>query len=359
LLAHLQGLQKPKEWNVTWRELRDWSELSVDDTLFATGFSNELLNHLERGGKAVIVPDNQANSLPTSQHWFLRGSPIGFEFPGCRWLSEMRLASGETIDLLNELQHFDLAGPVVPQIEHFRNEILPLVLLWDNHDLAETRTHAAAFILKVGAGRALVTTLNHGGATNAAGQWLLANWLNTLKQQELPTGLPDAAARLQRELMRQGMVLHERNWKFRPDPEGQGLKLGWAESDCKDDAWGELRADRHWEGQGFKELDFWAWYRLRVTLPATWTGPCFLNLTGVDDYCDIYVNGHKVGSSGDIVNKKTGFEERASFDLTPHAKPGEELVIAIAVYDWYGAGGLFRPMTLSSQPLQQAPPMLK
>jgi hypothetical protein len=201
--------------------------------------------------------------------------------------------------------------------------------------------------------------LNHGGATNAAGQWLLANWIGMLKSTELPAAVPDLGPRLERELSRQGMILHERTWKFRPDPEEAGAKSGWSETSFDDSAWGELRADRHWEGQGFKELDFWAWYRLRVKVPETWTGPCYLNLTGVDDYCDIYVNGRKVGSSGDMVNRKTGFEERTSFDLTQLVKPGEELVIAIAVYDWYGAGGLFKPMTLSTQPLDQAPPMLK
>lgn len=359
VLVRLRDEESPKDWSVTWREVAGEKDLSAEDIVFASGFSSDLLAHLSRGGKAVIVPNNTANSLPTSQHWFLRGSPLGLEQPGTNWLAKAPLASGEATDLLNELQHFDLAGPVVPQIEHFRDDILPLVLFWDNHDLSETRTHASAFILKVGAGRALVTTLNHGGATNAAGQWLLANWLGMLKSTELPTAVPDLGPRLERELSRQGMILHERNWKFRPDPEVTGAKSGWSEADFDDSTWGELRADRHWEGQGYKELDFWAWYRLRVKLPETWTGPCYLNLTGVDDYCDIYVNGRKVGSSGDMVNRKTGFEERTSFDLTQLVKPGEELVIAIAVYDWYGAGGLFKPMTLSTQPLDQAPPMLK
>ncbi|MFM7564886.1 MAG: glycoside hydrolase family 2 TIM barrel-domain containing protein [Planctomycetota bacterium] len=359
VLIRLRDEEGPKDWSVTWREVGDEKELSAEDIVFAAGFSNDLLAHLNRGGKAVIVPNDTVNSLPTSQHWFLRGSPLGLEQPGTNWLAKAPFASGETTDLLNELQHFDLAGPVVPQVEHFGSEVLPLVLLWDNHDMTETRTHAAAFILKVGSGRALVTTLNHGGATNAAGQWLLANWLGLLKSTELPAAVPDLGPRLQRELSRQGMILHERNWKFRPDPEDAGAKSGWSETNFDDSAWGELRADRHWEGQGFKELDFWAWYRLRVKLPETWTGPCYLNLTGVDDYCDIYVNGRKVGSSGDLVNRKTGFEERTSFDLTQLVKPGDDLVIAIAVYDWYGAGGLFKPMTLSTQPLDQAPPMLK
>ncbi|MFO0528260.1 MAG: hypothetical protein ACK52A_09190, partial [Planctomycetota bacterium] len=98
---------------------------------------------------------------------------------------------------------------------------------------------------------------------------------------------------------------------------------------------------------------------LKLRLPEQWQGSCFLNLTGADDYCDVYVNGVNVGSCGDIAAKRTAFEERASFDLTSHVRPGAEFVIAIAVYDWYGAGGLFKPMTLSTQPLDQAPPMLK
>ncbi|MFN9881567.1 MAG: hypothetical protein ACK557_24105, partial [Planctomycetota bacterium] len=156
-----------------------------------------------------------------------------------------------------------------------------------------------------------------------------------------------------------GMILQDRNWKFRQDPEEAGRTSGWSRPNFDDRDWQEIRADRQWEGQGFKELDRWAWYRLKLRLPEQWQGPCFLNLTGADDYCDVYVNGVKVGSCGDIAAKRTAFEERASFDLTSHVRPGAEFVIAIAVYDWYGAGGLFKPMTLSTQPLDQAPPMLK
>jgi len=346
-------------WNVSHREAASWADVRATDTVLAADFSQELLSHLNRGGHAVIVPNNAVNSLPTSQHWFLRGSPLGFEQPRQAWLQTARTASGQEIDFLNELQHFDLAGPVIPAIDHFRNEVLPLVLLWDNHDQADIRTHAAAFVVKVGAGRALVTTLNHGGPTNAAGHWLLHRWLEDLSAGSLPSQLPDLEPRLARELTRQGMILHERNWKFRPDPDNSGLASGWSKPDFADGDWQEIRADRHWEGQGYKELDRWAWYRLKLRLPEDWRGPCFLNLTGADDYCDLYVNGIKVGSCGDMAAKRTAFEERASFDLTPHLQPGEEFVIAIAVYDWYGAGGLFKPMTLSTQPLDEAPPMLK
>lgn len=359
-LVQVAGAAQPgAEWPISRREVEAWADLKPTETALASSFSAELLSHLSRGGRAVIVPDNSVNSLPNSQHWFLRGSPLGFQQPQRPWLQTAPTASGRKIDLLNELQHFDLAGPVVPAIEHFREEILPLVLLWDNHDQAEIRTHAAAFVVKVGAGRALVTTLNHGGPTNAAGHWLLQRWLDDLQTGDLPATLPDLEPRLARELTRQGLVLHERNWKFQPDPNEAGQAAGWSQPDFDDRDWQELRADRHWEGQGFKELDHWAWYRLKLRLPNEWQGSCFLNLTGADDYCDVYVNGVKVGSCGDIAAKRTAFEERASFDLTSHVRPGEEFVVAIAVYDWYGAGGLFKPMTISTQPLDQAPPMLK
>ncbi|MFN9182825.1 MAG: glycoside hydrolase family 2 TIM barrel-domain containing protein [Planctomycetota bacterium] len=351
--------QLETEWPISRRQVESWAEVKASETVLSPVFSAELLSHLSRGGRAVIVPNNSVNSLPTSQHWFLRGSPLGFEQPQRPWLKSFPTSSGKEIDLLNELQHFDLAGPVVPAIEHFRDDILPLVFFWDNHDQADVRTHAAAFVVKVGAGRALVTTLNHGGPTNAAGHWLLERWLDDLQTSDLPATLPDLEPRLARELTRQGMILHERNWKFRPDPEEAGPTSGWSRPNFDDRDWQEIRANRHWEGQGFKELDRWAWYRLKLRLPEQWQGPCFLNLTGADDYCDVYVNGVKVGSCGDIAAKRTAFEERASFDLTSHVRPGAEFVIAIAVYDWYGAGGLFKPMTLSTQPLDQAPPMLK
>lgn len=347
------------DWNVNRRIAPTWATVQANETVYVRKFSAELLSHLSRGGRAVIVPDHSPHSLPTSQHWFLRGSPLGFEPPGRPWLSAAQTATGGESNLLNELQHFDLAGPVVPAIEHFRDEVLPLVLFWDNHDQTVTRTHTAAFVIRVGRGRALVTTLNHGGPTNAAGHWLLQRWLDDLQANDLPPGLPDLEPRLNRELTRQGMILHERPWKFRPDPDEQGLGSGWSKPDFDDGGWQEILANRHWEAQGFKELDHWAWYRLRLRLPQDWNGPCYLNLTGADDYCEVYVNGLKVGSCGDRATRRTAFEERASFELTPQIRPGEEFVIAIAVYDWYGAGGLFQPMTLSTQPLDQSPPMLK
>lgn len=327
----------------------------------ARGLDPDLLSFLAKGGRAVLVPDGREGSFPVSQHWFLRGGPVAFELPHRPWLtrSQGNLDHDlDQVDWLTELQHFDLAGPVTPNIEHFLDEVQPRVLFWDNHDQAEVRTHAAAFTMRVGAGRMLVTLLNHADSENAAGRWLLKTWFDELLDPPADDSV-DLFPRLQADLNRQGQILHERLWKFRPDPQAIGHSEGWFRPEFDDSQWPRIRGDRHWEGQGYQDLDHWGWYRLNIELPANWQGPCFLNLTGVDDYADLFVNGQKVGSLGDREQRTTGFDQRRSFDVTELVRPGENVLIAIGVYDWFGAGGLFQPMTLSASPLTESPPILK
>ena len=85
----------------------------------------------------------------------------------------------------------------------------------------------------------------------------------------------------------------------------------------------------------------------------------FLNFTGVDDHYRLFINGQFVGSSGDVATKKTAFDERKSYDISAFVGTGDSIQIAIAVYDWYGAGGIFRPVTLSTLPLSDDRPWLK
>ncbi len=84
-----------------------------------------------------------------------------------------------------------------------------------------------------------------------------------------------------------------------------------------------------------------------------------MNFTGIDDYAILYVNGVRVGTAGDLENRRTAFEDRVSFDVSKYVTAGSSLQISVAVYDWYGAGGIFRPVTLSTEPLSDNPPMLK
>jgi beta-galactosidase/beta-glucuronidase len=94
-------------------------------------------------------------------------------------------------------------------------------------------------------------------------------------------------------------------------------------------------------------------------MPADWPHTIFINFTGVDDHYRLYVNGRFIGQSGDIENRLTAFDEHKSYDISEWARPGAPAQIAVEVFDWYGAGGLFRPVTISTKPISNRPTILK
>ena len=91
-----------------------------------------------------------------------------------------------------------------------------------------------------------------------------------------------------------------------------------------------------------------ATYATRFDSVALGGSEIYLNFEGVDDYYELYVDGKSAGKGGDIEKRLTAFEERKSHPLTRLVKPGETVHLAVRVYDWYGAGGIFRPVTLST-----------
>ncbi|MFO0012627.1 MAG: sugar-binding domain-containing protein [Planctomycetota bacterium] len=142
--------------------------------------------------------------------------------------------------------------------------------------------------------------------------------------------------------------LTDRPWTFRTDPSNDGLAQGWQREPQPSDEWKPIRVGQHWEGQGYESLDGWAWYRIEMELPDDWKDTeLFLWIDGGDDYYEVFANGQKVGSAGNIEDKKTAFEIQSSFKLTS-VSSGSKLAIAIRVYDWQGAGGMFRPIALST-----------
>ena len=59
------------------------------------------------------------------------------------------------------------------------------------------------------------------------------------------------------------------------------------------------------------------------------------------------------------VLRKDTFNETFSHDLTALVQPGKRHVIAVRVYDWYGAGGIFRPVTLGTAAFSTEGSLLK
>ncbi len=351
---------------LSWKSDTTDSRGLHDTPILARHFDHELLDRLTTGRRVVMIPDGESGSFPLSEHWFLRGAPVVLPRTAETWqqpFSLERAGESESQNMLMELQHFDLAGPVVADIDHYLSLVDPTLILWDNHDLARVKTHGLVFEMAVGRGRLLVTALKHSGRTNSAGRWLFREFRQQVMRGDSAMGAEagiETRIRLDAEINRRSVLLHEDPWKFQPDPEGIGTGQRWFEPGFDDSRWSEIRVDQHWEGQGHDGLDHWAWYRRSIRLADDWKSPTtFLNFTGIDDYAVIYVNGIKIGTAGDLESKRTAFDDRISLDVSRFAGPGELLQISVAVFDWYGAGGIFRPVTLSTEPLSENPPILK
>ena len=62
---------------------------------------------------------------------------------------------------------------------------------------------------------------------------------------------------------------------------------------------------------------------------------------------------------GDPVTRLTAFDERKSHKVTALVTPGEKCTIAVRVLDWYGAGGIHRPVALGTAELSPGGDILR
>jgi hypothetical protein len=263
--------------------------------------------------------------------------------------------------MLLELQHFDLASRVVPDLQ-WLDQLEPLAMLWDNHDINRVKTHGLLFATRVGKGTLLVDAIHseERACASAAGRYVLDRAMRALREmQDKVSDAPiaslsnDALDGMRNKLSLKTIPLTNREWGFRVDAENNGLSRGWHHAEIEEpQAWKPMQIGKHWESLGYPSLDGWAWYRIEVPLPDDWRDERLLVwLDGADDYVEIYANGEKVGSAGDIETKRTAFEDHVDFEIPESVRQSrDKLVLAIRVYDWYGAGGLFRPIALSTSP---------
>ena len=301
---------------------------------------------------ADAEPPASEKDLPLAAHWFLRGGVYMPDHP---------IFERVPRELFVDLQHFDLASDVIPEVGYLE-EIDPALLLWDTHDRTEVGTHALLYEARVARGRLLVCALRLGGETNAAGRWLRSVLLEHLASGPEPRrGFSEKTwARIRARLREEKIDLTGKTWKFRPDPREEGLREGWHLLEHRlDEAWRDLRIGLAWEAQGYSDLDGWAWYRLAVEIPASWAGREFyLSFEGVDDSYELYVDGKLAGRGGDLATRKDAFSERKSHRISELAPPGRSSAIAVRVCDWGGAGGIHRPVVLSTVPLADGPEVL-
>jgi hypothetical protein len=95
-------------------------------------------------------------------------------------------------------------------------------------------------------------------------------------------------------------------------------------------------------------------------VPDEWQNlPIYLNFEGVDDMYELYVDGQLAARRGDRATRKDTFSEKFSHDLSSRLKPGHVHQIAVRVCDWQGAGGIFRPVTLSTAGFFTGPEIIR
>jgi len=107
------------------------------------------------------------------------------------------------------------------------------------------------------------------------------------------------------------LELSQRKWKFRTDPETEGVKAGWADPDYDDAQWRELMTGKSWETQGVTEENPAAaikypntsyngvgWYRIRLTIPETCAGrPLHLIIGSIRGADEVFFNGRTIGKT--------------------------------------------------------------
>src|SRR5436305_8099069 len=168
-------------------------------------------------------------------------------------------------------------------------------------------------------------------------------------------------------------------WKFHGSLRPAERPMDFYRTDFNDAAWGTIPVPSSWQMHGFDVPIYtniiYPWpqdpakppqvpyefnpvgsYRMRFTVPPEWKGrQVYLHFDGVDSAFYAWVNGKKLGYSEDS-------RTPAEFNLTPHLKPGSNL-LAVEVYrfgdgafledqDMWRMSGIFRDVYLWATPDQ-------
>jgi hypothetical protein len=160
---------------------------------------------------------------------------------------------------------------------------------------------------------------------------------------------------------REPVVVLDGSWRFHrgDDPDG---KLDWADANFDDSTWSLIRGDKSWDGQGYENLDGFAWYRARIEIPAGQSDLALYIPRIVTSY-QVFADGKLLGGEGAMPPHKYPISERrppAVYRLPPAANPSARtVVLAIRVWHWPGwdrliGGGFYAAPLFGQTSLIQA-----
>ncbi len=146
-------------------------------------------------------------------------------------------------------------------------------------------------------------------------------------------------------------------WKFTI-----GDNLEYAQPGYNDAQWQKIAVDKIWEEQGHDPYDGFAWYRLKVVIPAELKKQAFIKdglrlfLGKINNFDQSFLNGAIIGINGENVPADTKIDTSFTHAETrlwnqertyvlpiddPRIKWDQENIIAVRVYDEGGQGGIW------------------
>ena len=130
----------------------------------------------------------------------------------------------------------------------------------------------------------------------------------------------------------------------------------WSRANFNDAGWQTLALDKDWNQQGIKNPNGYAWYRIHVVIPSSLkkgtSDKVLLDLGGIDDTDETWLNGTFVGKTGSTPEDPGGYDGEWSVPRRYLVAPklvrwDKDNVIAVRVYNGGDPGGFYqRPVRI-------------
>lgn len=112
--------------------------------------------------------------------------------------------------------------------------------------------------------------------------------------------------------------------------------VGFSAARFDDRGWQEVTLPSTWQVQTGRNRDGAMWYRRSVDIPADWVGQSLtVHLGAIDDFDTTFVNGVKVGGE----THPDAYQVLRRYVIPAEAVTGDQLILAIRVFDRMGTGG--------------------